>query len=82
MAKRKEVKVSEIKKWIKDFLKWYRKAYHLDEDTYKGTPYGAMNESTMSVLADIFNHMLEDLAEERDFKDKSKGWYDEFIRRG
>ena len=52
--KNKEVKLSDIKKWTDDYLKWYKKTYHTGEAAFKGTPYGIQNQYTLEVLTGIF----------------------------
>ena len=75
----KEVKVSDIKKWADDYLKWYKKTYHIGEDVFKGTPYGIQNQYTLEVLTSIFEHLEDDLENDRAFAEKSKEFYTKLV---
>ena len=75
----KEVKISDIKKWTKDYLKWYKKTYNIGEDVFKGTPYDIQNQYTLEVLTSIFEHMEDDLENDRAFAEQSKGFYTKLV---
>ena len=75
----KEVKISDIKKWTNDYLKWYKKTYHIGEDVFKGTPYGIQNQYTLEVLTSIFEHMEDDLENGRFFSEKSEEFYTKLV---
>ena len=75
-----EVKISDIKTWTGDFLKWYRKKYYIDDiPASTESLYDIQNKYTMEVLESIFAHMEDDLAAGRKFSEQSKGYYDKLI---
>ena len=77
--KNNEVKMSDIKKWTNDYLKWYREKYNIENPSFPGSPYDIQNKYTMQVLADIFEHMVDDLENNRPFSKKSKEHYDKLV---
>lgn len=79
MAKKTEVQISDIKKWTNDYLKWYKKRYHIDTPVFPGSSYDFQNRHTMMVLESIFNHMADDLANDKPFAEKSREYYDKFV---
>ena len=79
MTTSKTVKISDIKKWTNDYLKWYKKKYHIEEMKDSNAPYAIQNRYTMQVLSGIFEHMTNDLEDGRSFSERSKEYYDKLV---
>ena len=75
----KSIKLSDIKKWTNDYLNWYRKKYNIGNSPFPDSPYDIQNKYTMLVLADIFEHMTDDLENDRPFSKKSKEHYNKLV---
>ena len=77
--KNSEVTIEDIKKWKTEFLRWYKRKYHLDEGIFDDTPYGRMNKYTYDVLSGIFKHMISDLESGQTFSEVSKEFYNNLV---
>ena len=74
----KTATITQMKKWVADWKRWYEKIYHTDYNL--DTPYDAINRQTEKVIIDILEHMIDDLANDKKFSDTSKDYFTDTIK--
>ena len=74
----KTATIAQMKKWVADWKRWYEKTYHIEYNL--DTPYDAMNRQAEKVIVDIFDHMIDDLENDKKFADTSKEYFTNMIK--
>lgn len=78
MPRSRTVTTAQMKKWVADWKKWYEKLYHIEYNL--DTPYDEINRHTERVIMDIFEHMIDDLENDKKFSDTSKDYFTNIIK--